>query len=188
MHNRRALYTTPVAVPGEINKLASAACAFDGRVSAEIATRLRARTGGEVYIAPGEADPQLVVFQDIHLATGANVYVYANDSDLTAVLGVRDLLVEVVKNTRGELVGRCVRQRLFQPTAWSFLRTGGAHGWLRQLHGIHTPVDEGLYCTPLPEPTARRRLLLFAMIVGNDHFAKFKNVGPVTAARLHSFR
>ncbi|CAN0417193.1 unnamed protein product, partial [Ectocarpus sp. 13 AM-2016] len=165
------------------NKLASAACAFDGRVTAEIATRLRARIGGEVYIAPGEADPQLVVFQDIHLATGANVYVYANDSDLT-VLGVRDLLVEVVKNTRGELIGRCVRQRLlFQPTAWSFLRSGDAHGWLRQLHGIHTPVDEGLDYTPLPEPTARRRLLLFAMIVGND-FAKFKNVGPVTAARL----
>ncbi|CAM9230493.1 unnamed protein product, partial [Pylaiella littoralis] len=169
--------------PVEINKLASAACAFDGRVTAEIATRLRARIGGVVYIAPGEADPQLVVFQDIHLATGANVYVYANDSDLT-VLGVRDLLLEVVKNTRGELVGRCVRQRLlFQPTAWSFLQTGDAHRWLRQLHGIHTPVDEGLDCTPLPEPTARRRLLLFAMIVGNE-FAKFKNVGPVTAARL----
>lgn len=59
MHNRRALYTTPVALPVEINKLARA-CAFDGRVSAEIATRLRARTGGEVYIAPGEADPQLL--------------------------------------------------------------------------------------------------------------------------------
>ncbi|CBJ33934.1 exonuclease I Exo1 [Ectocarpus siliculosus] len=83
--------------PVEINKLASAACAFNGRVTAEIATRSRALIRGEVYIAPGEADPQLVVFQDIHLATGANVYVYANDSDLT-VLGVRDLLVEVVKN------------------------------------------------------------------------------------------
>ncbi|CBJ32902.1 conserved unknown protein [Ectocarpus siliculosus] len=169
--------------PVEINKLASAACAFDGRVTAEIATRLRARIRGEVNIAPGEADPQLAVFQDIHLATGANVYVYANDSDFT-VLGVLDLLVEVVKNARGELVGRCVRQRLlFQPTTWSFLRSGDVRGRLRQLHGIHQPVDEGFDYTPLPEPTARRRLLLFAIIVGKD-FAKFKNVGPVTAARL----
>ncbi|CAN0470001.1 unnamed protein product, partial [Ectocarpus sp. 12 AP-2014] len=177
--NKRALYTTPVAVPWRSTSWPALPVLSTVEFTAEIATRLRARIGGE-FISP---QAKRIVFQDIHLPTGANVYVYANDSDVT-VLGVRDLLVEVVKKTRGELVGRCVRQRLlFQPTAWSFLRSGDAPGWLRQLHGIHAPVDQGLDYTPLPEPTARRRLLLFAMIVGND-FAKFKNVGSVTAARL----
>ncbi|CAM9880628.1 unnamed protein product, partial [Ectocarpus fasciculatus] len=57
------------------------------------------------------------------------------------------------------------------------------YAFLRQLHGLprkHTPTLRG---SPLTEAAARRRLILFATLAGND-FADFKNIGPVKAARV----
>lgn len=53
----------------EINKKASV---FDSLVVARVATLLRPQIAGEVYIAPREADPQIVIFQDIYLETGVS--------------------------------------------------------------------------------------------------------------------
>ncbi|CAN0496003.1 unnamed protein product, partial [Scytosiphon promiscuus] len=49
----------------QINTLASGACVFSSRTNARLAKHLRANIRGEVYVAPAEADPQLVVFQNI---------------------------------------------------------------------------------------------------------------------------
>ncbi|CAN0536116.1 unnamed protein product, partial [Scytosiphon promiscuus] len=69
---------------------------------------------GEVYIAPGEADPQVVIIQNIHLERGARVYVFGNDSDFL-VLGVKKLLSEV-RMFRGCLTGHHIEADLvFKP-------------------------------------------------------------------------
>lgn len=66
----------------KVNQLAAESCSFDARTIAQIATLLRSEIEGRVYIAPREADPQLVVFQDMLLDKGYDVVVYGNDSDL----------------------------------------------------------------------------------------------------------
>ncbi|CAN0339832.1 unnamed protein product, partial [Scytosiphon promiscuus] len=150
-----------------------------------LAKHLRANIRGEVYVAPAEADPQLVVFQNIHLRAGMNVYVYANDSDLL-VHGVEQLLIEV-SAYRGVLTGRCIKASLlFAPTSWTLSRDSVEHGFLRQLHGLPKDANclvPGAVLHPLPEATARYRLLIFALLAGND-YANFEGIGPVTAAKL----
>ncbi|CAM9259552.1 unnamed protein product, partial [Hapterophycus canaliculatus] len=169
-----------------INALASQACVFDNRVNARIAKHLRSLIRGEVYIAPGEADPQVVVFQNIYLAAGHNeVYVFGNDSDFL-VLGVEQLLVEIRLDRGGALTGLCFKASLlFEPSASSLCLATEQHAWLRQLHGLPKEVEElgpNVLLQPLPGEVARQRLLLYAIVVGND-FAQFANVGPVTAAK-----
>ena len=44
-------------------------------------------------------------------------------------------------------------------------------------------MDEDLDATPLEQEAARRRLILFSIISGND-FVKFSGVGQATAARI----
>ena len=170
----------------EINKLASGACVFDSRVNARIAMHIKNHIKGEVHIAPGEADPQIVVFQDIHLRTRTGqVYVYATDSDLL-VLGLRQLLYDV-RVECGVMTGRCTKAALlFTPTEWSLSQDTPEHAFLRQLHGLpkdKKDVDHTVIMEPLPETIARYRLLLYAIVVGND-FASFQNIGPVAAAKL----
>lgn len=171
----------------EVNRLASNACVFDSRVNARLAMRLREMIRGEVYIAPGEADPQLVLLQDIHLKSGANVYVYATDSDLI-VLGVKSLLYEVSERNR-QLSGMFIKtDALFQPTATDLRRaaTTTASSFLRLVHGL--PADSttaSMLGMTLCDKRARNRLLLYAIVVGND-YAKFAGIGPAAAGRLVS--
>lgn len=175
----------------EVNRLATGACVFDAPVNARLAVRLRNLIKGDVYIAPAEADPQLVVFQNIHLARGAKVYVYATDSDLI-VLGVEALLYEI-RLRNGQLSGTCIMARcLFQPDSEALTRDNESNGFLRLLHGLPYKYDSSSLpdsapspAAPLPETSARKRLLLYAMVVGND-YAKFKRLGPAAAGQLLS--
>ena len=156
------------------------------RVNARIANHLRNQIEGEVYISPCEADPQIVMLQNIYLEMGAGeVYVYATDSDLI-VLGAKKLLYDV-QAVRGSVTGRCIETRLlFAPTAWSLGRDTPGHAWLRQLHGLPKDaqhLDPMMELRPLPAALATSRLLLYAIVVGND-YANFENIGPVRAADL----
>ena len=166
----------------KVNQLAAESCSFDARTTAQIATLLRSKIEGRVYIAPREADPQLVVFQDMLLDKGYDVVVYGNDSDLIP-LGVEKLLFELTEQ-RGHLAGRCIIARLIlQPQPWAFKKGTDAHAFLRQLHGLPKEHDKDLVATPLDREAARRRLIMFSIVAGND-FVKFDGVGPVTAARM----
>lgn len=166
----------------KVNQLAAGACSFDTRTTARIATLLRPKIEGRVYIAPREADPQLVVFQDMLLEKGHDVMVYGNDSDLIP-LGVQKLLFEITEK-RGALVGRCIVARLIlHPQPWAFKQDTDAHAFLRQLHGLPKEHDKNLEAMPLEREAARLRLIMFSVVAGND-FVKFGRIGPVTAARI----
>ena len=92
----------------KVKLLAAEACSFDARTTAQIATLLRPEIEGRVYIAPREADPQLVVFQDMMLEKGCDVMVSGNDSDLIP-LGVQKLLLNHGagrRSSRGPLYSR----------------------------------------------------------------------------------
>ncbi|CAM9535560.1 unnamed protein product, partial [Pylaiella littoralis] len=111
-----------------------------------------------------------------------NVYVYANDSDLI-VLGVRALLYEASERNR-QLSGVYINTDfIFKPPEMAFRRNTTAHAFLRLLHGLPTEYDPALVANPLPDATARDRLLLYAIVVGND-YAKFEHIGPAAAGRL----
>ena len=166
----------------QVSKLAANACSFDPRTTARIAALLRDEIAGSVYTSPREADPQLVVLQDLALADGVDVMVYGNDSDLI-VVGVQKLLFEI-KDRGGVLSGRCIVAKLIlQPQPWAFKKDTEVHAFLRQLHGLPKEHDRDLDATPLDLGSARRRLVLFAAVAGND-FAKFRNIGPVAAAKI----
>lgn len=166
----------------EVNRLAASACVFDGRINARLAAQLRQLELCEVYIAPGEADAQLVLLQEMHIAEGATVFVYATDSDLI-VLGVKSLLYQVSERNR-QLSGMVISSDLlFQPTPAALQQSTAAHSFLRQLHGAPKDHNPEATATPLPEATARIMLLFYSMVVGND-YAKFHNIGPAAAARL----
>ena len=110
------------------------------------------------------------------------MYVYANDSDLI-VLGVRSLLWEVLEHS-GTLTGKCIQSKLiFEPASWAFSCGTDGHAFLRQLHGLPKQHDRTFSSIPLSEENARARLVLYAIVVGND-FANFVNVGPAAAAKL----
>lgn len=72
---------------------------------------------------------------------------------------------------------------LFKPDQAEFRQNTAAHVFLRQLHGLPKEYDADLIANPLPEATARNRLLLYAIVVGND-YAKFENIGLAAVARL----
>lgn len=166
----------------KVSQLAAEACSFDTRTTAQIATLLRPKIDGRVYIAPREADPQLVVFQDLLFEKGYDVMVFGNDSDLIP-LGVQKLLFEIKEN-RGALVGRCVVAKLvLSPQPWAFKKDTRAHAFLRQLHGLPKEHCKGLDATALEQEAARQRLVLFSVVAGND-FVKFGGIGPVTAAEI----
>lgn len=164
----------------KVSKLAAGACSFDPRTTARVARRLRREIVGLVYIAPREADPQLVVFQDIRLAEGADVMVYGSDSDLI-VLGVSKLLYEI-KEKGGVLTGRCIVAKLILEPQSAFKEDTKAHAFLRQLHGLPKAHDKDLDASPLELHSARQRLILFSAVTGSD-FAKFPNIGPAAAAK-----
>lgn len=166
----------------KVNSLAAGACSFDTRTTARIATLLRPKIDGRVYIAPREADPQLVVFQNMLLEKGYDVMVYGNDSDLIP-LGVQKLLFEIM-DKRGVLAGRCIVARLIlHPQPWAFKKDTVAHAFLRQLHGLPKEHDKDLDAMPLEPEAARLRLIYFSMVAGND-FVKFRRIGPVAEARI----
>lgn len=166
----------------QVNAAAAEGCSFDVRTTALIATRLRLLMKGGVYIAPREADPQIVVLHDGFLEDGADVYVYGTDSDLL-VLGVAKLLFKVWE-TNGELAGRFVNSSwVLNPSGWAFSINTPAHAFLRQLHGLPKQHDPDLVATPLSPPLARQRLLAYALVGGND-FGSFSGIGPVRAAAI----
>ncbi|CAM9457621.1 unnamed protein product, partial [Scytosiphon promiscuus] len=134
--------------PEAVNQVAVNACVFDARTVARIAALLRPKIKGKVFLAPGEAGPQLVVFQDVYRRNpqAKIVFVYAEDPELI-VLGVRSLLWEVSETGGGDgaLTGSCIHARaIFQPSPRDFAVDTNAHAFLRQLHGLPRRHDPAL--------------------------------------------
>ena len=166
----------------QVNEAAANGCSFSVRTTARVARGLREGIKGQVYIAPREADPQIVVFQNVALEEGQDVYVYSSDSDLP-VLGA-DKLLHTVEERHGILTGKYViAQWILQPSSWAFQIDTPQHGFLRQLHGLPKEHDPNLEATALPLGRARERLMAFAMLAGND-YGNFKNIGSVNAATM----